>query len=120
MMKKNLAEWATGERDPEDLVLAEQPRPRRTQDHQRAETSDDIETIEDVAETLDDVRQSMMEAIGEASTALRRLKDTYASHEAAAAEQYWLAHIKSALGGMGYSTHATTMDDTIDSLWEKY
>ncbi len=65
------------------------------------------------AQELLDIRKGIAMLLDQASGVLR---DVERSGERNAAEAYWMAHIKCALGDMGYSTHATTMIDTINSL----
>lgn len=62
---------------------------------------------------LEDLRYEIVEAIQNADKLLR------GNRHYNSASGYWIAHIKSALGDMGYSTHATTMQDTIDSIREE-
>lgn len=67
-------------------------------------------TNNDKATELADLRKQMLELLGDAARVVR------GTHEGNAAEAYWIAHIKTALGGSEYRTHATTMLNTIESL----
>jgi hypothetical protein len=61
------------------------------------------------------LRDQIEAAIDEVSTIMR--KDF--PYEYQNAEVYWIAHIKSALGGYGYSTYSTTFQSALESLEEE-
>lgn len=67
----------------------------------------------EVAADLEEIHEQMTELLRQADRLVHSVGNRSIE---ARAEGYWIAHIKSALGGMGYSTHATTLEDTIGEI----
>lgn len=66
-------------------------------------------------ERLLELREEMEENIREVESIMRKeFRGEYIN-----AEVYWIAHIKNALGGMGYHTHSTTFQSALESLEEE-
>lgn len=63
-------------------------------------------------ERLQQLREEMVEQLREVEDIMR---EDFA-HEYTNAEVYWIAHIKNALGGMGYYTHSTTFESALESI----
>jgi hypothetical protein len=66
----------------------------------------------EIASELRDVKTQIEELLSNAEYLLRQCNDRSVT---ARAEAYWIPHIKSALGGHGYSAMCS-MDDTIQEL----
>ena len=66
----------------------------------------------ETANTLASIREQIIELLDDAAAEVR------VTPERASAEAYWIAHMRTALGGSEYRTHATTMLDTIHALTE--
>lgn len=59
---------------------------------------------------LMEIRDQMQELIGETESIVRsEFPKDYPN-----AEAYWIAHIKSALGGYGYHTYSSTFESALD------
>ena len=69
-----------------------------------------IDPVE-ACEELDNLREQMFEALEQATAIVNQFPGARDR-----AEAYWIAHIKSALGGVEYDTHATTMLDTMTEI----
>ena len=65
------------------------------------------------AEELADLREEICGLLEQAESILRTLDD---QGERRSAEGYWLAHLRCALGDLGYTTHSPTMFSTIEAL----
>lgn len=66
----------------------------------------------EVFERLQEIREEMAELIHETENLMRSdFKSEYHN-----AEAYWIAHIKSALGDMGYPTYSTTFFSALESI----
>lgn len=61
---------------------------------------------------LQELREEMEANIREVESIMRKeFRGEYMN-----AEVYWIAHIKNALGGMGYHTYSTTFQSALESL----
>ena len=61
---------------------------------------------------LVEIREEMEEMIRETEQLMRKnFRGEYVN-----AEVYWIAHIKNALGGMGYHTHSSTFLSALNSI----
>jgi hypothetical protein len=66
-------------------------------------------------ERLMELREEMAVAVQEVEGIMRQeFKHKYQN-----AEAYWIAHIKSALGDMGYPTYSTTFHGALESMEEE-
>ena len=64
---------------------------------------------------LIEIREEMAELIHETQDLVRtEFPGNYSN-----AEAYWIAHIKSALGDMGYPTYSTTFHGALESMEEE-
>ena len=63
-------------------------------------------------ERLQEIREEMVELIQETQELMR----AEFKHEYQNAGAYWIPHIKSALGDMGYPTYSTTFSSALGSL----
>lgn len=61
---------------------------------------------------LVEIREEMEDMIRETEKLMRKNFE----HEYQNAEVYWIAHIKSALGDMGYHTYSTTFKVALESM----
>ena len=61
---------------------------------------------------LVEIREEMEEMIRETEQLMRK----EFSHEYQNAEVYWIAHMKTAMGGMGYHTYSTTFAGALESI----
>lgn len=68
-----------------------------------------MKTTQEQIDRLDEIRDEIFELIEEAM-------DLVSDDERSAAQGYWSAHIKSALGSDEYRTYSTTMRDTINEM----
>ena len=61
---------------------------------------------------LVEIREEMEDMIRETEQLMRKeFRGEYIN-----AEVYWIAHMKNALGGMGYHTHSTTFQSALESI----
>lgn len=68
----------------------------------------------ETAAKLEDLRDQMLMLVEEATQLLRHTDVPELTYERA--RQYWIGHIKSALGDDNYPTYSPTMQSTIDEL----
>jgi hypothetical protein len=61
---------------------------------------------------LVEIREEMEELIRETESIMR--KEFHSEYQNA--EVYWIAHIKNAIGGMGYHTYSTTFTGALEAL----
>ena len=61
---------------------------------------------------LVEIREEMEDMIRETEQLMRKeFRGEYMN-----AEVYWIAHVKNALGNMGYQTHSTTFSSALESI----
>lgn len=70
----------------------------------------DKQHYSDLADTLSDLREQIGDLIDHAESIMRDAGGT----DEARAKSYWIAHIKAALGGYGYSSMCSMLDSISD------
>lgn len=109
--------WQRTEAEREIIAIEEELRLIRARMRARAtdSRSERDDALAEAVEELEEIAGAIDDAVKNARSILCTLDEDYGTRLLGSADAYWIAHVRTALGTYG-TPHATTLDDTIDSI----